>query len=247
MSLYVRVLCGFYTHRKTLRLKAALGNDAYWIPPRLWCYAAEVQPDGVFADYQAAEIATGIGYTGNAKRMLQALLQAGFLDRDPLRIHDWHDHNGYHVVFADRAKKAAAARWQKERSKEKLTGQEGIRQEASIASSIGPSSNPSEPPAPTPPVIETWKLLKDRAELKRQIAELRDTGHPDEDLLSGLQAELRTVNNEIRRRGKQATPKAPREHRDSDPQPVAAILPKAIDLARVHQLAQEALAAVDAK
>jgi hypothetical protein len=29
--LYVKVLTGFYAHRKTLRLRAALGDDAFWI------------------------------------------------------------------------------------------------------------------------------------------------------------------------------------------------------------------------
>jgi hypothetical protein len=47
------------------------------------------------------------------------LLKAGFLDSDPLRVHDWQDHNGYHQAFSERAKSAARARWQKERTKGK--------------------------------------------------------------------------------------------------------------------------------
>lgn len=110
MSLYVRVFTNFYTHRKTARLRLALGNDALWIPPRLWAYAAENQPDGSFADYQADEIAMLIGYTGDAKVMLEALLDVCLLDAD-MTIHGWREHNGYHDVFAARAKKAASARW----------------------------------------------------------------------------------------------------------------------------------------
>lgn len=138
MSLYVRVLNNFYTHRKTIRLHALIGDAAFWVPPRLWAYAATNQPDGCFKDYSAEEIALFIGYHGDAKVMLQALLQACFMDSDPLRIHDWQDHNGYHVTFSKRAKKAAKARWANNPSPHpsEKTVQDKIRQEGSIASSI---------------------------------------------------------------------------------------------------------------
>src|SRR5512133_2475737 len=102
MSLYVRVNCNFFSHRKTLRLRARLGEAAYWIPPRLWAYAAEHHPDGIFSGYTPEELATVLGYTGDASSMLQALLQAGFMEEGPpLRVHDWREHNGYHQVFAE--------------------------------------------------------------------------------------------------------------------------------------------------
>ena len=50
--------------------------------------------------------------------MLQALLQACFLDADR-KIHDWPNHNGYHASHREKARKAAIARWEKERTKEK--------------------------------------------------------------------------------------------------------------------------------
>jgi len=49
--------------------------------------------------------------------MLEALLKARFLDANPLRIHAWAEHNGFHKVFSDRAEKAAAARWEKDRKR----------------------------------------------------------------------------------------------------------------------------------
>jgi hypothetical protein len=118
MSLYIKVFTDFYTHRKTMRVKAVLGDDAYWVLPRLWAYAANNQPDGDFSGYSDGEIAGLIGYSKDATSMLQALLQAGFLDPDR-KIHDWAEHNGYHEAYAERARKAAAHRWQKERTKEK--------------------------------------------------------------------------------------------------------------------------------
>lgn len=119
MSLFVRVDIGFYTHRKTIRLFSKIGESAFWVPPRIWAYAASQQIDGIFEQYSAAELAMLVGYNKDATSMLQALIEAGFLDPDPLRIHDWSEYNGFHAVFSARAKKAAAARWKKESSKER--------------------------------------------------------------------------------------------------------------------------------
>ena len=114
-SLYIRVKTGFYTHKKTIRLKIKLGLDAFWLPPRLWAWAAENQPDGDLSGYSAEEIAELVGYTSNAQAMLQALKICGFVDENGT-IHDWQEHNGYHQTFSIRAKAAAAARWNKEKA-----------------------------------------------------------------------------------------------------------------------------------
>lgn len=139
MSLYVRVESSFYTHRKTLRLKALIGNDAFWVPPRLWSYAAGHQPDGCFKDYSCEEIAMLICYSGDAKALLEALIKAGFVDEKPLRVHDWHEYNGVLDFFSKRAKKAAEVRWEKQRladqSKADQSKAKQSRSEASIASS----------------------------------------------------------------------------------------------------------------
>lgn len=132
MSLFVRVNTSFYGHIKTIKLRARLGNDAFWIPPRIWAIAAEQRADGVFDGVSAEEFALLIGYNGDAPSMLQALLQAGFMDENPLRIHDWNDHNGYHASFAERASKAAKARW----NKKTVKGEERRREETSNATSM---------------------------------------------------------------------------------------------------------------
>lgn len=109
-NLYVQVKTGFYSHRKTAKLRALLGDDALWIPPRLWAYAAEHQPDGDLSSYESAELANLIGCYKYATSMLQALKDCGYVDEDG-KIHDWEEHNSYHVSYSARAKKAAAARW----------------------------------------------------------------------------------------------------------------------------------------
>lgn len=132
-----------------MRLKAVIGDAAFWVPPRLWAYAAENQPDGCFKDYTTGELAMLIGYLKDAQALLQALLQAGFMDDNPLRIHDWEEHNSYHAIFAERASKAAHAKWEKQRNSK---GQEKTRKdktvqdlkgkETSNASSINASAAP---------------------------------------------------------------------------------------------------------
>ena len=117
-QLYVRVRTAFYTHRKTVKLRRRFGDDAFWIPPRLWAYAAENQPDGDLSAYSSEELAMLIGCDKHAPSMLEALLGAGFLDQDG-KIHGWQEHNGYHSAYSDRAKVAANARWDKERGKGK--------------------------------------------------------------------------------------------------------------------------------
>lgn len=133
MSLFVRLDTGFWTHRKTLRLRASLGDAAFWIPPRLWSYAASNQPDGDFSDYTAQELAMLIGCSTDAQAMLEALQRCGFMDG--MKVHGWADHNGYHKTFSDRAKKAAKQRWENEKKRQEKTGEEKRREEASIAKS----------------------------------------------------------------------------------------------------------------
>ncbi len=119
-KLYIRVMTGFYTHRKTTYLRSLIGNDALWIVPRLWAYAAENQPDGNMSLYTSEMLASLLGYaSSNASGMLQALKQAGFIDSEgPTKgyIHDWKQHNSYHETYSNRAKIAANARWNRENS-----------------------------------------------------------------------------------------------------------------------------------
>lgn len=178
MSLFVKVFTNFYAHRKTLRLRSCIGDDAFWIPPRLWAYAADNQPDGDFSDYSAEELAYVLGYTKDAPSMLQALLKAGFLDEDR-KIHDWAVYNGYHELYAERAKKAANARWEKERTKEKSrTDRRG--EEPSIASSIASSitvngnTAPLRFPKDFQTVIEVAE--KEREKLKAKGAHINAHG-----------------------------------------------------------------------
>lgn len=135
-GIYIKLNVNFYTNRKTIKLKSLIGLDAYWIPPKLWCYAAQNQPDGDFSSYSSEELSMLIGCDKYASSIAQVLQQAGFLDQD-MKVHDWEDHNGYHKNYSERAKKAANARWGKDKKKETEKEKDiDIDIETSIASSM---------------------------------------------------------------------------------------------------------------
>jgi hypothetical protein len=167
MSLWIKLYNNFFTHRKTVRLRKIIGQDAYWVVPRLWTYAADSQPDGCFGDYDDEEIAGAIGYNGKAAALVRALCDTGFLDAKTRKIHNWMYYNGYHATYKERAKKGAQARWKKpplgktentnERKGEKIT---------SNASSI-PSELAAQDKRP-----ERWQIKKDLENLKSRISEL---------------------------------------------------------------------------
>ena len=114
-NLYVRLHSSFWTHRKTLQLRRKLGDAAFWIPPRLWSFAAENAPNGDLSNYQAEDLAMLVQYSGDARSMLEALHEAGFLENGVIR--NWEERNSFHVTNHDRAKKAAEARWAKRNGK----------------------------------------------------------------------------------------------------------------------------------
>lgn len=142
MSPYVRLDSSFWTHRKTIRLQSKIGDAAFWVPQRLWCYAATTQPDGNFSEYQAEELTLALGYRGDAQALLEALVDSGFMNSDHT-IHNWDHWNRFHTMFAERARKAANARWgksiHKNRKVKETKGQ--YRKGASIAQAS--SSNAS--------------------------------------------------------------------------------------------------------
>lgn len=135
-NLYIKVFTDFYANRKTAQLRAKIGDDAMWIPPRLWAYAAEHQSDGDFSSYSSEELAFLLGCNKHASSILEVLKECGFIDETGI-IHDWEEHNGFHSTFSERAKTAAKARWaKKEKKQKKELLNTDTETETSIASSM---------------------------------------------------------------------------------------------------------------
>jgi hypothetical protein len=85
-------------HPKTHELAAVLGLErwgAVGVLESLFHFAAQYARRGDIGRHTDAAIARGIGWTGDAGGLVEALVKAGWLDRcrcHRLRIHDWHDH-----------------------------------------------------------------------------------------------------------------------------------------------------------
>ena len=89
---------GTAEHPKTLDLAAAL-NLPQWgavgILESLWHFAAKFARRGDIGRRTDAAIARGIDWRDDPEKLIQALVDTGWLDRcrcHRLRIHDWHEH-----------------------------------------------------------------------------------------------------------------------------------------------------------
>lgn len=111
---YLNLDVDFFDHPKTRRLIGLLGKGSEAVPLRVWAYVGKYHAaDGKLADYSAQEIETIVGWWGTAGRMVDALIQVGFLHQvdGGYQVHDWLEHEGHIVVFQKRARTAAQARW----------------------------------------------------------------------------------------------------------------------------------------
>lgn len=89
---------GTPNHPKVYALAEALGVrrvTAVGYLEMLFHFTATYSPAGDIGRFSDKRIATGVDWAGRPEKLVEALLQAGFLDRHPtyrLVIHDWHDH-----------------------------------------------------------------------------------------------------------------------------------------------------------
>jgi hypothetical protein len=60
----------------------------------LWWWALDYAQDGDLAKFSDRQIAKGCGWIGDATLLVQALVDAGFVDKKPRRIHDWDEYGG---------------------------------------------------------------------------------------------------------------------------------------------------------
>jgi len=85
-------------HPKMTALASILNIPRYsavGILESLWHWAAQFAKPGDIGRWTDEQIASGIGYDGDAHKLIEALLQSGWIDTDEkyrLIIHDWYEH-----------------------------------------------------------------------------------------------------------------------------------------------------------
>ena len=87
----------------------------------IWSWAAVHAPSGELTGASAQDLADAAGWRKSAKTLLEALVAAGFLDRegDSLILHDWDGHQGMLQDALSRARKKAADRQRAYRERKK--------------------------------------------------------------------------------------------------------------------------------
>jgi len=176
----IRLAISFKDHRKRKKLNMLLKapRSATDCLIDLWINTAQNHPDGILSGMDAIDLALDAGWTGDPEQFVQALIEAGFLEKtnDGYVLHDWGDHQPYITTSrkrSEQAKLAASTRWEKRKCDEHAVSIEkhadSIEKDANSiekdANSNAPSPTPSPIPDPSP------KTKKQASPGRKQIPE----------------------------------------------------------------------------
>lgn len=127
MTTWYKFPTSFFEEPRTFRLRKAIGDPAWWVPVRLWAFAASQDGSGDLSGYDAADIADAIHYTGNAIALMDALTP-DFMDKKR-RIVGWKELFALAESRRRAAIKGASARWNPDSPRTPLPIQEEKREE----------------------------------------------------------------------------------------------------------------------
>lgn len=174
MTKDIRIAFSFLDHRKRRKLRQLLGPGSTDYLLNLWLSTAMNHPDGVLGGMDEGDVALEAHWDGDANTFVQAMLDAGFLDKtdNGYALHDWREHQGF-VIHAherqEKARKAADARWHKKNAAtcnadgnasnqsqnavsnaQEQTGNAGGNASSVLSNAPSPIPSPSPIPNPVP-------------------------------------------------------------------------------------------------
>lgn len=126
-------------HIKIGKLRDGLGlknrYEAVGLVICIWAWAAVHAPSGELTDVSAQDLADAAGWRKSAKKLLEALVSSGLVDREEhsLRLHDWGDHQGMLQDALTRSRRKAADRQRAYRERKKA--------EALLSPAVPPEHN----------------------------------------------------------------------------------------------------------
>lgn len=106
MNQDIRLSIAFNNHRKRKRLVRLLGFGAEVYLIDLWLRVAVDKPSGHLAGWDEEDIADACGWMGDSKKLVDALVETQWLERDEegeYAIHDWCEHQPWAYKVNDRA------------------------------------------------------------------------------------------------------------------------------------------------
>lgn len=199
MSSDFRIEIGFVGHRKTRRLIAAAGFEAFYSLIALWDYAARERSSGKLDNMDEFDIESEAMWHGQPGRFVATLLdeKIRFIERDPETgcyiLHDWEVHQPYVITAPQRKMKAQLAankRWGKPLhiATDNATS---IKKDATSNAKRIKKDAPSLPPSLPPSLLPTSSLTRERESTKLETDPGTENSVP---VLT--EAELRTVHAE---------------------------------------------------
>jgi len=154
-----RVSVGFPHHRKTKKLMRRLGPAGVCAVVFLWADVAQNNPTGDLSGWSSEDLAISAQWEGEPEELVKALTECGFLDSNPMALHDWGTHNGYASSAAKRSEAARAKAMKRWEGQQQSTGNAGAMPQhnqtnagamPTATGSNAPSPLPSPSPSPLP-------------------------------------------------------------------------------------------------
>lgn len=120
----------------------------------LWWWCMDYAKDGQLDKYGPKIIADACAWRGDAELFLDALIDAGFVDRGPLRIHDWPEYRlHYDLLMEKRERNLDLVRERVKRYRERNADAKALHQRnvtQSNAPTIPDLTNQTIPTVPIP-------------------------------------------------------------------------------------------------
>jgi hypothetical protein len=151
MGIWIKFPCAYWSDARQFRLRREIGDNALWLPARLWTFAATTAESGNLAEYGPEDLATEFGFSEGGTKMILALQAAGYLDKK-CQIVDWEELYGLPASRQSAARKGAAGRWTKrvpladgrqEEEKEKIEEREAHALRDGMRDASSPTRTPS--------------------------------------------------------------------------------------------------------
>lgn len=155
---WIQVYSNLPAHRKTCKLRDTLGlkssYEAVGLIVCLWAWAAVNASDGNITGYSDRDIADAVCYRKQASKLMDAMVQSGFLDytEDGRKvIHDWDVHARMLIDSIESSKQKNAERQKRYREKTKRKNNGTVTNENNGNSNVINNATHNESNAPTIP------------------------------------------------------------------------------------------------
>jgi len=197
MNTDIRVDVGFLDHWKTDTLIAELGDAAVLSLMRIWIFAAQNKTDGRLTGINDSTIERIAKWKGPPGALTKLLDELRFIEKDESGVwalHDWERHNPYAASAEfrhERAKKANAARREKEKKHDCRLEHASSALEACYEPAPSPSPAPS--PAPSPETFQV-KVTKSSS-VRGGVGEIQKTTDDRQDFFELTPGRLRTARD----------------------------------------------------